>query len=172
MSFFFFDLAAWLWGRTGRPSVSDLLRLIRVPGGLDPAGQSVCGGLREPTPYQLHHGVAWWQQQNEQTNSWQAIGRLLSQIFQSKVLTRELQNIAETGFSDEAGDSRSISLGVFPLLLLKSEDLPSRSSPWYSRSWKGFWRCFQTKRCVHRFSLECPVGLELYSFQQLVPIYA
>ena len=56
--FFFFDLAAWLWGRTGRPSVSDLLRLIRVPGGFDPAGQSVCGGCREPTPYQLHHGVA------------------------------------------------------------------------------------------------------------------
>ena len=56
--FFFLDLAARLGGRTGRPSVSDLLRLIRVPGGPDPAGQSVCGGLREPMPYQLHHGVA------------------------------------------------------------------------------------------------------------------
>ncbi len=39
-------------------SEAGLLRLIRVLGGFDPAGQSVCGGLRELTPYQLHHGVA------------------------------------------------------------------------------------------------------------------
>ena len=30
-----------------------------MPGGFDPAGQSVCGALREATPYQLHHGVAY-----------------------------------------------------------------------------------------------------------------
>ena len=41
--------------KKNRPSVSDLLRLVRVPGGFDPAGQSVSGGY-ESQRYQNLNG--------------------------------------------------------------------------------------------------------------------